>query len=116
MTTLLKSIGLAGLAGLAALTALAPMPAAAQPYRYYGPPPGYYYAPPPRPYYRRYYRYDPGPAIAGSIIGGVFGAIAGSAIRGGSSHVARCERAYRSYVPATDSYTGYDGLRHRCLL
>jgi hypothetical protein len=85
-------------------------------YRHYAP--GYYnYA----PGYYRYgyygYGYDPGPAIVGGLIGGVFGTIAGAAIaHGGSGHVARCERAYRSYVPATNTYTGYDGLKHVCRL
>lgn len=79
--------------------------------------PGYSYA----PGYYRYgyygYGYDPGPAIVGGLIGGIFGTIAGAAItHGGSGHVARCARAYRSYIPATNSYTGYDGLRHVCRL
>lgn len=133
MTKILKSIGLVGLAGLLALTAVAP--ASAQPW--FGP--GFYrpyaFSPfrpafgpffwPGRPFfrpgfrtYRRwgfYRRYDPSAAIASGVIGGVFGAIAGSALRS-NSHVVRCQRAYRSYVPATDSFFGYDGLRHRCLL
>ncbi|MCB1381114.1 MAG: BA14K family protein [Alphaproteobacteria bacterium] len=33
---------------------------------------------------------------------------------GGSAHVQWCLNRYRSYNPRTDSYTGYDGLRHRC--
>ena len=114
MTKFLKSIGLAGLACLVALIAVAPASAQPWPYyrHYYRP----YYARPyyPRPYYPYYY--NPGAAIAGSIVGGVFGAIAGSALRGGSSHVARCERAYRSYQPSTNTYVGYDGVRHICRL
>ena len=31
-----------------------------------------------------------------------------------SRHVAWCQGRYRSYKPATDTYTGYDGLQHRC--
>ncbi len=33
---------------------------------------------------------------------------------GDDDHVAACFARYRSYDPATDSYMGYDGLRHRC--
>ncbi|WP_309242867.1 BA14K family protein [Lichenibacterium dinghuense] len=40
------------------------------------------------------------------------GAVA-SAARANSS-VAYCERRFRSYNPATGTYLGYDGLRHRC--
>ena len=29
-------------------------------------------------------------------------------------HVAWCQGRYRSYNPRTDTYTGYDGLQHRC--
>jgi hypothetical protein len=30
-------------------------------------------------------------------------------------HYAWCEQHFRSYNPATDSYTGYDGYAHRCI-
>jgi hypothetical protein len=33
---------------------------------------------------------------------------------GYSTHVAWCMERYRSYDPASDSFLGYDGLRHRC--
>lgn len=33
---------------------------------------------------------------------------------GYSAHVAWCMERYRSYDPASDSFLGYDGLRHRC--
>ena len=29
-------------------------------------------------------------------------------------HYIYCDNKYRSYVAATNSYTGYDGLQHRC--
>jgi hypothetical protein len=34
----------------------------------------------------------------------------------GDGHVAACEDAYRSYDPRTDTYLGYDGMRHYCEL
>jgi len=36
-------------------------------------------------------------------------------LRGGSSaHVHWCLNRYRSYDPASDTFLGYDGYRHRC--
>jgi len=32
----------------------------------------------------------------------------------GSRHVAWCRGRYRSYNPNTNTFTGYDGLQHRC--
>ncbi len=71
--------------------------------------------------------------IASGLFGFGFGAILGSAIansnnRGGdrligpvgggnySSHVQACFDRYRSYDERTDSFMGYDGVRHRCNL
>ncbi|CAN5142031.1 BA14K family protein [soil metagenome] len=34
--------------------------------------------------------------------------------RSGNAHVQWCLNNYRSYNPATDTFNGYDGLRHRC--
>jgi len=49
---------------------------------------------------------------AGAIIGG-----AASAARANSSdHVAACEARYRSYDVRSDTFLGYDGIRHRCTL
>jgi BA14K-like protein len=62
------------------------------------------------------YGYDPGAAIVGGLVGGVFGALADRAFVGGGSHVARCERAYRTYSPASNTFVGNDGLRHACRL
>jgi hypothetical protein len=31
-------------------------------------------------------------------------------------HVNACAQAYRSYNPQTDTYLGFDGLRHQCVL
>ena len=33
-----------------------------------------------------------------------------------NSHAAACAATYRSYNPATDTYIGYDGYPHRCVL
>ena len=33
---------------------------------------------------------------------------------GGSGHVEWCLNRFRSYDPASDTYLGYDGYRHRC--
>jgi hypothetical protein len=33
---------------------------------------------------------------------------------GGTAHVAWCTARFRSYDPTTDTYRGFDGLRHRC--
>jgi len=33
---------------------------------------------------------------------------------GGNAHVQWCLNRYRSYDPASDTYMGYDGYRHRC--
>ena len=62
-----------------------------------------------------YYGYDNGGgAFVAGIIGLMAGTVLGNAIshpyRGGSS----CEERFRSYNPATGTYTGYDGLQHRC--
>lgn len=35
---------------------------------------------------------------------------------GWRAHVARCHARYRSYDPYSDTYLGYDGYRHRCML
>jgi hypothetical protein len=75
-----------------------------------------------RGYYRRgYYRGGGGGGVAaglaglaaGAIIGGVIASQARSGYRGGDA-VAYCESRFRSYNPATGTYLGYDGLRHRC--
>jgi hypothetical protein len=57
--------------------------------------------------------------MAAGIFGFVAGAMAGAAASAGSqgsSHVARCEARYRSYDARSDTYLGYDGVRHRCTL
>lgn len=59
------------------------------------------------------------------LAAGIFGFAAGAIIAGaaasarahdGSAHVAACENAYRSYDVRTDTYLGYDGVRHQCRL
>ena len=63
--------------------------------------------------------YYPGYDVTAGLIGGIFGTIAGAAIANsgsGGGHVARCENTYRSYRPATNTYTGYDGKTYVCRL
>ena len=70
-------------------------------------------------------------SIATGLFGFGFGAILGSAIANSnnnarvigrvgdgnySAHVAACYDRYRSYDEETDSFMGYDGVRHRCNL
>ncbi len=61
-----------------------------------------------------------GNAVAG-LFGMAIGAVVGGAIQssvaasGNSAHVQACESAYRSYDQRTDTYLGYDGVRHPCL-
>jgi hypothetical protein len=115
MNTLVKSAGMLALAGAVALASA--VPASAQYYWGYHPYyHDYYYDYP--GYYHRHYYYDPGAAVAAGIIGGVFGAIAGGVARQsyGGSHVWRCAHTYRSYQPSTDTFMGYDGVRHLCRL
>ena len=81
--------------------------------------------------YRRFYsnRRSNLDSIASGIFGFTFGAIVGSALanqnnnrlpayRGGDyqSHVEACYDRYRSYDEETDTFLGYDGVRHRCNL
>lgn len=52
-----------------------------------------------------------------SYYGGGWGFEVGDAFAGGSyasQHVQWCMNRYRSYNPRTDTYTGYDGKKHRC--
>jgi hypothetical protein len=83
--------------------------------------------------YDRFYnnrRSDLDPLAAG-IFGAAFGAIIGGALatqnqrnndvvvsRPGnySSHVDACYARYRSYDERSDTYMGFDGVRHRCNL
>lgn len=80
-------------------------------------------------YYRN--RSDLDPLVAG-ILGLAIGAIVGGAIansnknnntrpaptvsRRDNGHVARCYQRYKSYDERTDTFLGYDGLRHPCTL
>ena len=60
--------------------------------------------------------FDPMAAgIFGFAAGAIASGIANSA-HSSSTHVRRCEQAYRSYRPSTDTYTGYDGRTHLCRL
>lgn len=66
----------------------------------------------------------------GNVAAGLFGFAVGAAIVSGMNrdsgydrydsdfddHVAACEARYRSYSAESDTFLGYDGLRHRCTL
>lgn len=72
------------------------------------PPPRVYYAPPPPPvvYYPApapAYYYPPPPPPPVYYDGGWT-----------EAHIEWCLDEYRSYNPATNTYTGYDGLQHVC--
>ena len=54
-----------------------------------------------------YYDYDPGYSYAP-------GPYVAAAPVGPSNGTAYCESRFRSYNPATGTYTGYDGLQHPC--
>lgn len=79
---------------------------------YYGPRYGYGY---PRGYY---YRRDNGSALAAGALGLATGAIIGGVLSQQAAPVNRtvayCAQRYRSYDPASGTYLGYDGRRHRC--
>jgi uncharacterized protein YcfJ len=73
--------------------------------------------------YQDWYRWNR-PTV-GNFASGLFGFVIGAAVANGlnnsndnmsSSHVARCEDAYRSYNPRTDQFLGYDGRYHYCNL
>jgi hypothetical protein len=80
--------------------------------------PGYY----PRPGYRGTYYYNNyNSALAAGIFGLAAGAIVGGAVannnqqRYANDYVSYCSQRYRSFNAATGTYTGYDGLQHRCI-
>jgi hypothetical protein len=139
MNNLVKVAGVTAIAALVGLTAIAPADAA--PARGYenwwqmqhGQQAGHRHWNGGYNYGRHYYRgggyynngyygggyYDPGYDVTAGLIGGIFGTIAGAAIANGGSgggHVWRCEHTYRSYRPATNTYTGYDGKTYACRL
>jgi hypothetical protein len=59
--------------------------------------------------------YGTGAAVIGGLAAGavIGGAIANSQARANDT-VAYCAQRYRSYDPASGTYTGYDGNRHPC--
>ena len=73
-------------------------------------------------WYRRHHR-DNDDAAAAAIFGLAAGAIIAGAANSNNQrvvvvddHVDRCASRYRSYDPRSDTFLGYDGLRHRCTL
>jgi len=74
---------------------------------------GAYYGGSYRPYYGGSY-YPYGAAATGALIGGAIASqpvVTGSI---GSNASAYCAQRYRSYNPATGTFTGYDGRQHPC--
>jgi hypothetical protein len=68
-----------------------------------------------------------GAAAAAGIFGFAAGALVGSALSQGGGYYgyggygyggadAACAQKYRSYDPASNTYLGYDGYRHPCVL
>lgn len=84
--------------------------------------------------YNRFYRSRRSglDSVASGLFGFGFGAILGGAIansnnngngdrligpvHGGTSHVQACFNRFRSYDQRSDTYMGFDGIRHRCNL
>ncbi|MEP6828393.1 MAG: BA14K family protein [Aestuariivirga sp.] len=63
-------------------------------------------------YHQGYYYQTPWwtlPLVLGAVIGSQ------QMMNGGGGHVSWCMSRYRSYNRSTDSWLGYDGLRHRCI-
>ena len=71
--------------------------------RYYGPRYGYYGG-----------GYGYGSAAAAGAVGLATGAIVSGAIAQSNNAVSYCAQRFRSYDPASGTYLGNDGRRHRC--
>ena len=88
--------------------------------RYYNYPRGHrYYCWRGPGYYGGNYYGNPNAALAAGVLGLALGAaIAGSANqqRYGNDYVAYCSQRYRSFNPATGTFTGYDGRQYRCVM
>jgi len=81
-----------------------------------------------RSQYQSFYRYhrhdgDFGGSIAAGLFGFTTGVIISDAVSNGArsrgmgdGHVQACASAYHSYSVRTDTYLGYDGVRHECML
>lgn len=85
--------------------------------RWAGPRPGWH-ARWGRPYWRNgwWYYNNNGAWVAAAATGLAVGAAAAAANNAAAYNqaVAYCMQRYRSYNPATRTYTGYDGLQHPC--
>jgi hypothetical protein len=66
----------------------------------------------------RAHRNDNG--FGGNLAAGLFGFAIGAALTSSpgymSDHVGACQNRYHSYNARTDTFLGYDGLRHACRL
>jgi len=70
-------------------------------------------------WYRDHHRHRGfNPEDAAAALFGFAASMMGSALTSGAtnSHVAACQRRFRSYNPSSDTYLGYDGMRHYCRL
>ena len=70
-------------------------------------------------WYRDHHRHDGFDAQdAAAALFGFAASMMGSALTSGAtnSHVAACQRRFRSYDVSSDTYLGYDGQRHYCRL
>ena len=60
---------------------------------------------------------DIGPIVSLGLVGLTLGTIlGGTPARADDAHAARCSARYRSYDPATDTWTGRDGRARPCRL
>ena len=73
--------------------------------------------------YRGFYMgHENSVGFRGNVAAGLFGFAVGATLAaaandsGNGDHVAACEDHYRSYNVNSDSYLGYDGIRHQCML
>ena len=68
-------------------------------------------------FYRNHRNHD---GFGGNAAAALFGFAVGAAVTGHSGrtsdHVRACENRYRSYSAHTDTFLGYDGMRHACRL
>lgn len=79
----------------------------------------------PRYYGNRGYYYRDNNNWGGAAAAGIIGLAAGAMIANsanqpryyaGDDYVSYCSNRYRSFNPRTGTFTGYDGLQHRCVM
>lgn len=74
-------------------------------------------------YHSFYMDHERSAGFGGDFAAGLFGFAVGATIAAAAnnsgdydSHVAACENYYRSYDVNSNTYLGYDGIRHQCML